>query len=164
MKARMNSNKGMISTVFVLMLFLLFAITALLLALFGAEVYENTASDAEENSQLRASLLYVSNKLHGGDTAAGCGLLTYNEEMPVLCIAEEFGGEYYITYIYHYDGALREQFLHSGMTFDPAYGEAITELTDFIMEPRDSNRLRLTAVYGEESRTVTVALRTGGAA
>lgn len=163
MKTRVSSNKGALSSAFVLTLFLLFAVTALLLALFGAEIYEDSADAAEKNSRLRASLLYVSNKLHSGDTAAGCGLLNY-EDMPVLCIGEELEGEFYITYIYYYGGALREQFLHSEMPFDPACGEEIAELDDMLMQPMDANRIRITAVYGGESRSVTVALRTGGGA
>lgn len=158
-----SSNKGMLGTVFVLLLFLLFAVAAMLLALFGAKIYEDTTADMEENSQIRSSLLYVANKLHAGDTAAGCGL-TEIDGLPVLCIGEEHEGDFYVTCIYYYGGALREQFLLYSLPFDPAYGEEIVALSDFRMEPVAANKLKITAECGDKERSLTVSLRTGGAA
>ena len=119
-----------------LALFLVFALFALFFALFGGRVYKAIAADMQDNYELRASLSYVANKLRGADTQGGCGIENIGN-VDAIVLKHEYYGNEYRTYIYYYDGMLRELFVASEIAFDPAMGLGIASLSAFTFEQTD---------------------------
>ncbi len=153
-----TQNKGITATVFMLMLFTLFAILALLLVLYGARVYQGVVDDMDASYAMRASLNYVSNKLHAAD--GGCAVNVEEAAgVEVLTILDEAGN---ITCMYFYQGALREQTLASGASFAPEAGQAIVELHNFTYEIKDGGMALSAETDGGLSRSLTVYFRTMG--
>ncbi len=153
-----SHNKGVTGTVFLLMLFLLFAVLSLALVLYGARVYQGVVGDMDGSYAMRASLNYVSNKLHAAD--GGCAVNVEEAAgVRVLTIADETGS---VTCIYYYNGTLMEQYVAAGAAFEPAVGQAIVELEDFDCAIENGG-VKLTAQTGEEApRSITVYFRTMG--
>lgn len=126
------------------LLLLIFSIFTLLLSGTGAAVYKNSAAKLDENYTSRTAVAYVSEKLRQHDTA-GAVSLTEVEGCSALALLEDVSGERFVTYIYFYDGALRELFMRASSQPSAALGTAIVELADFTVEQTDA-MLRVSAV------------------
>lgn len=151
----MNSRSShSINTVFVLMIFCLFAVCSLFLVLIGANSYRRIVGEMDSNNETRASLSYISNKVHaanGGDV----GIETLNGQK-VLVIGSNTGERKYNTYIYLYNGYLMELFTRADNGFTPGDGDKITPLTAFTME-KDGSELIL-SVCGQNRQSLSLNL------
>lgn len=61
------NRKHTADTLFVVLLYGLFALLSLLLILIGARVYKRTVEHTEARGDVRASLSYVANKVRAAD-------------------------------------------------------------------------------------------------
>ena len=143
-----------------LLLFLLlaFALAALLTSLFGVRMYRSISEGSDANYALRASLTYVSGKVHALDSE---GFLSTKNMggTDVLVMAENIEGIVYNTYIYLYDGRLCELYADESFEFDPAAGTALVEVASFTFAVEgDALRLTATAPSGE-TRSCRTLLR-----
>lgn len=107
-----------VDILFVLALFGVFAISALVLITIGADVYQHTARDMSRNYDDRTAIAYITEKirqsdetLSDGSYAVSLGLL---EQQPALILTDEWGGEAYCTYLYLHDGWLKELYIRKG--------------------------------------------------
>ncbi len=144
-----------IETLFALLVFCLFSICSLFLVLIGGNVYRGIVGEMNATNETRASLSYVSNKVH----AAGTGetsLQTVNGEQ-ALVISAQFNGEAYRTYIYEHNGYLMELFTRADNPLTPGDGDKITAVSGFQMAQTGSS-LNLTAT-GSDHRTLTLRLQ-----
>lgn len=150
-----------VDVLFILALFCVFAGSAVLVMTFGANVYQRTVSQMEDNYNARVSLSYLANQVRQHDES-GCITLETLEENPALVLAD--GPESsYATFIYYYDGALRELYCDKNDRLTAADGLPIVELESFKMTLDDQGRLTLSAAAeGGQSRSLTLALRSGG--
>ena len=141
-------------TVFVLLIFCLFAVCSLFLVLIGANVYTKIVGQMEANNEARASLSYVANKVH----AAGSGEVSVQEVngQQTLVIASSLNGGDYRTYIYEYKGSLMELFTAAKNSFTPGSGDKITAVSGFAMSQAGRD-LKL-AVTDRNRRTLTLDL------
>lgn len=156
-----RTREHSIDVVVVLCLFLLFLVLSLLLTLFGARAYQNVVSDMDGNYELRASLSYVSNKLHATD-AQGC--VSLGDELGVDALALRLDGPDgdYATYLYYYEGSLREICIQDGLPFALSDAAPIVALADFTIR-REEDAYVLTALSSDGRELSTrVILRTGG--
>lgn len=152
-----------ISTMFVFVLVGLFALTSLILMLIGTRVYRHVTEDAARNSDSQLVLTYLGNKVHTFDSSDGV-LLANRDGLPVLCLSEIIEGEAYETDIYVYQGTLRERFMAAEDAFDPADGEALTEVTSLTFAMLSPNLLQATVVMPDgETRSLRMALRASAA-
>ena len=71
---------------FTLLLFLLFAVSALGLILTGAGVYERTVNSMEDNFEERTALSYVAEKLRQND---GAGTVFAEDDMLRICTKDQ---------------------------------------------------------------------------
>jgi hypothetical protein len=144
-----------VETLFTLLVFCLFSVCSLFLVLIGANVYRGIVGDMNANNETRASLSYVSNKVH----AAGTGetsLQTINGKQ-ALVISAQYNGEAYRTYIYEHNGYLMELFTRADNPFTPGDGDKITAISGFQMT-QNGNSLNLSAT-GSDRRTLTLSLQ-----
>ena len=99
-----------VDILFVLALFGVFAVSALALVTIGADVYQHTVEDMGVNYESRTAVSYIMEKVRQNDTADSI-FLTDLENVPALCMLSEIDEETYCTYLYLYDGHLKELFM-----------------------------------------------------
>lgn len=151
----MNSRSShSVNTVFVLLIFCLFAVCSLFLVLIGANSYRRIVGEMDSNNETRASLSYISNKVHAAN-GSDVRIETLNGQ-EALVIRSNAGEREYNTYIYLYDGYLMELYTRAGNGFTPGNGDKITPLTAFTMEKNDSE-LAL-SVCGKNRRSLSLNL------
>ncbi|MEL7609929.1 MAG: DUF4860 domain-containing protein [Bacillota bacterium] len=146
-------------TASVLALFLIFALFALFFALFGGRVYKAISSDMQANYELRASLSYVAGKLHGADAQGGCFVENIGG-VDAIVLKHEYYGSEYRTYIYYFDGMLRELFVSKEIAFNPGMGLGIASLSAFSFDQTDRGiTIDATCSDGQTNGRLTVAHR-----
>jgi len=131
-----GKNAHSINTVFVLLLFCLFAVSSLFLVLIGANVYRSIVDKMDANNEMRSSLSYVSNKVRSADSRDVSVESLGGQE--TLVIASEFNSEKYNTYIYQYNGYLMELFTKADNDFKAGDGDKITPVTTFTITKNES--------------------------
>lgn len=143
-----------VDILFVLALFGVFAVSALALVTIGADVYQHTVEDMGVNYESRTAVSYIMEKVRQNDTGDSISLTTL-EEVPALCMLSRIDGETYCTYLYLYDGHLKELFMRDGTSLGgqvlPA-GTDIMELQDFTLSyaADDLIRVSLRTSSGED--------------
>nr|WP_319489616.1 DUF4860 domain-containing protein [uncultured Caproiciproducens sp.] len=151
----MNSrNFRSVHTIFVLLIFCLFAVCSLFLVLIGANGYRQIVREMDSNNETRATLSYVSNKVHAADSR-DVSVESINEQQ-TLVIQSDFNGKEYRTYIYLHDGYLMEFFTNAENEFSAGSGDKITPVSSFTME-KSGNQLSL-SVSGQNSRSLSLSL------
>ena len=131
-----EEKKASVSTVFNLLLFLVFILCALFTVLIGARVYENIHMRNAQNYEDFVILHYVANKVRQGDTAGNISV-TESEGTPVLEIRQQAQGTDYLTRIYAYDGKLRELFTKADADLMLADGLEITDCAGLSISEKD---------------------------
>lgn len=122
----MKSKSHSMDTVFVLILFAVFVITALFISASGALAYKNAVDQMETRFNKQTCINYITAKIRANNEI---GKISVGELYGVnaLCITDIFGGEEYVTYIYQYEGMVREMFCSAEISLDPNTGSALTE-------------------------------------
>lgn len=91
---------------FVLALFGVFAVSALALVTIGADVYQHTVEDMGVNYESRTAVSYIMERC--GRTIPLTVFPDRSGNVPALCMLSEIDEETYCTYLYLYDGHLKE--------------------------------------------------------
>ena len=120
-----------IDTVFVLALITLFAATAFILVLIGAKQYRHVTDTMNENYEDRTASSYLTEKIRQNDTSDAISVVTL-EGVNALSIKTEEDGIVYLTYIYYYEGALRELVVTENSVFTLASGQEIMSASAFV--------------------------------
>ena len=117
-----------VDILFVLALFGVFAVSALTLVTIGADVYQHTVTDMSINYESRTAVSYITEKVRQNDTADSIFLTTL-EDVPALCILSRIDEDTYCTYLYLYEGHLKELFMKQGASLG---GQALPAGTDIL--------------------------------
>ena len=103
-------RKGQVAgTLFTMLLFLVFVLCALFTVLTGGKVYENISARMADNYTGSVALQYIANKVRQGDQAGGIHV----QEIDGTSVLEQrqvLEGDEYLSWIYYYDGSIRELF------------------------------------------------------
>jgi hypothetical protein len=144
-----------------LVLFGLFAVCILFLLLTGADVYQRLTVRDRNTYEMRTAAQYLTTKMRQADTD-GCLLVSEFEGLDALLIREEIEGSVYHTWIYCYDGYVRELFFEDGLLFQPGDGQTIVPARELSVEASAENLIQLECV-GEtgNQETMTIYLRSG---
>lgn len=134
-----------------LILFFVFTFIGVCVVTVGAKVYQSVTSHMEENYEARTALAYTAEKIRQADVSTAVTISTV-EDIPALCLKQTNEDAAYETYIYYYNGALREAFVKEGAAVTLLQGTSIVELPSFIIEETAHNMYRFTATQdsGEE--------------
>jgi hypothetical protein len=162
-----SGRKFRFDSVFVLLVFGVFAAASLLLVMIGANVYRGAVKESGANNEMRSSLSYVLNKVRAYDEVGGVRLRNM-DGLEVLCLTSGAEGEEgLVTYLYYYDGELREQYTFAEEPFVPGGGDVVLTPASFSMSQKGG----LLTITAEDSRgretSASVCLRaeeTGGGA
>ena len=136
-----------------LLVFALFALCLLLTVLTGARAYRQTVELTQESSDSRTKIQYLSARIRQSQETAledfgGCEALAFREVID---------GECYVTYIYCFDGWLRELFCLEGAGLSPEDGEKVIPAEE--MELSLNEGLLTVSIDGE---MLCSAIRRGG--
>lgn len=146
-----TEQRHTVDILFVITLFCVFAFSIILLTGSGANVYESIVESMTDNHNSRTFFSYIINKVHQSDNNGLVGVGQYSG-MDSLVISEEIDNVTYCTYLYYYDGCIRELFTRSGQEFDPSYGTEILPADGFSVSFETDSLLRfeITPVGGEK--------------
>ncbi len=148
-----TQERHIVDVLFVLALFGIFAFSALMLVIVGANVYQNTVNDMSSNFDSRTATAYITEKLRQGDVAEGVSIESL-EGTDAFTLSQRIDDVEYCTYLYLYEGQLRELFMRKGADLGGsllAAGQPVMELEDLKMEEVSGSvyRLDLTTAEGE---------------
>ena len=127
-----------IDRVFLLALLALFAATAFLVVSIGAKQYHSIADSMTANYETRTVSSYLEEKMNQNDVA-GSVAVTSISAFPAIALSEAVNDTIYTTYIYCYDGYLREITVSDGTTVLPGDGQKIIETKALAIDMVSSN-------------------------
>ena len=156
-----NRNDGQtMSVLFTMLLFLVFIMCALFTVLAGSKVYENISRRMDQTYTGSVALQYVANKVRQGDTE-GCVDVKTIDGQQVLEIRESIEGGDYVTWIYYFEGSIRELFTYGDSGLGLADGLEILECDGLELE-QDGALLHVKTM-GTGGGSLTLSLRSGRA-
>ncbi len=149
--------------VFVLLLFLVFTAAVLMVLISGASAYKNISASVEEQFQERTCLNYISTKLRHYNSE-GDIYITEIGGVPALALNESIDGESFVTYIYLYDGCVRELYMQENVGLPPDAGDEIIEAEniEFSMPADNIIRVECTGADGGTSELLINICGEGG--
>ena len=154
--------KHIIDTLFVIALFSLFALSAIFLITIGANIYGRTVNNMEDNFNNRTALAYITEKVRQSDNAGSLSIGAFHG-CPALIITSRIGNTEYCTYLYEYDGYLREIMLRKGMTLDPAIGQDIIAVSDFSLTPINNHLMNCSIMIDDtQNYNLYITVHSGG--
>lgn len=142
---------------FTLSLLGVFAITSVLVTLFGANTYERIVRKSRCTYETSSSLSYVREKMRQNDTSAGISIIRL-EGTDVLEIQSTIDELSFVTYIYFLDGELKELYQPQGDPFPLSTGQRILSLHGFSMEQLTDSLFRFTA-FDENGQSDEIVVR-----
>lgn len=147
-----DNNRHVVDILFVLALFGVFAASALMLVTFGANVYKKTVANMNDNFTERTAYSYVMEKIRQNDSNDMISVEEI-EGVPALAFTQSSGEEEFCTYLYLYDGQLKELFVRkssfSGTNILSA-GQDIMPMSAFTLEETEDGLIRLMMDTGND--------------
>lgn len=155
----------MVNILLPLALLLMFAVSAVAVVLFAARVYRSTVENSALNQESQTALAYVCEKVHSADSAGTIRVGTL-EGSDALILEEIRSGERYNTYIYMYNGELKELFVKAGASVPGSSGRTVAVLESFSVTAARDDLLSFTCTdrAGRTAEAVVTVRSEGGAA
>jgi len=161
MKPKQERNH-IVDVLFVLALFVVFTLSALVLVILGANVYRQTVNYMDENYNARTAYSYLTEKVRQNDLydSVSVGEL---EGTTALVLTREINGATYATYLYLHKGSLRELFMRQGSDIgsDPlSAGQEILPLKDWDLEMARDHLLHIALTLADDThKELYISLR-----
>lgn len=154
-------KRNTVNLLFTMLLFLVFVVSALFTVLIGGKVYENINVRSQDNYTASVSLQYVANKIRQGDQKGSISVIQV-ENTPVLQICSEVGENSYASWIYYYDGGIRELFADPADGLGLADGLEILTCEGFFVEALSQGRQIRISTAGKGGGELVLTLRSAG--
>jgi hypothetical protein len=141
---------------FTLLLLGVFALTAIFVAVLGAQVYRSSAEKMQANFDTRTSLVYISEKVRQS-TGTNFEVRDMGGQSALVITEDYDNGQTYETWIYAYDGKLRETTINAGSEMEPGTGQTIMDMKSMDFDV-DGSLVKITSVNDagdEESLTLS---------
>lgn len=136
-----TKQKHMIEVIFPITLFFIFALSALIVLLLAAQVYQSTTENSSANHTSQIALSYVNEKIHQNDVNGQITIGKLNGQ-DALVITQEYDNSIYNTYIYTWNHELKELFVKKDTAVDLSAGTTILKVNDFSMMKLDNKLFR----------------------
>ena len=167
MRLKRRDSSHMIEFIFPLVLFMVFAISALTVLLLATNIYRKTTENSRLNFTSQTAIAYIEEKVHQSDNLAtdeyggdvSCVSIGEFAGTDALMITQNVDGAVYTTCIYEYDGELREIFTRDLTAALPESGRSIIKTQDFTMEELSYGLYRFTCTDAD-GRTTTACIAT----
>ena len=151
-----KQRSHIVDVLFVLALFGVFALSALVLTSIGADVYRHTVQNMQTNYETRTAASYLEEKVRRGNSPE---IVSFSG-VEALSLPEEIAGTAYTTMLYYHDGYLRELYSRADSDLGNdilSAGQKITELGGMSLEPLDDSMIRVTLTL-TDGQTQTLLL------
>lgn len=132
-----------IDSIFIMLLFFLFALTAFVLIMIGVRQYKATANAMDYNYEIRTVTSYLREKTRQNSSNSSISIETI-DGTNALCLKNTLNNTIYNTYIYYYDGSLREMYIQEGTPFTLNLGQQIVTISGFDMVKTDDGLIIVT--------------------
>ena len=142
---RKGSGGNRVDTVFVLMIFCVFAVSVFLVIILGGSTYRNMNDISTHGQNERIVLSYLRTKIRNVNYVS----VGYFDDTPKLELTEIFGTRTFITAIYLYDGWVREFFRDADNEFNPANGVPIIQVDKLYFAEADNGLIRVSTEQGD---------------
>lgn len=157
-----KSEKHIIDILFVIALFCIFTLSSIFLISIGADVYGKTVSHMETNFNSRTSFAYVTEKIRQSDEHDNISIGEL-DGLPALVITSSTDENNYFTYLYEYEGYLKELMVREDTPLGASAGQNIFEVTDFSLTQVNDNLLSFSiSVDDENTCQLFVSIRSTG--
>lgn len=154
-----TKQKHMIDLIFPVALFFVFALSALTVLLLAARIYRSTTENSSMNYTARTALSYISEKIRQNDIDGNIRIGKLDGEN-ALILEQTYEDSVYNTYIYAYEGALRELFVRSDSPADLSAGTKILEVEAFSMEQAADHLLSFSCTAADgKTDSILVAVK-----
>ncbi|MBR3770618.1 MAG: DUF4860 domain-containing protein [Lachnospiraceae bacterium] len=147
-----RTNHHTIDTISILLPLALFAITSFLIIAIGAGHYHSITSHRTENEKNRTVFSYLWEKFNQNDVMGSVFTADLNG-ISAVAMTQNVNEQIYTTYLYVYDGYLRETTVSKNTLFTPESGITITELSALEIEYCSNNLFRIivTDTFGNKT-------------
>ena len=144
----LSQKRHAIDFLFPVTVFFVFTISALTVILLAARIYQSTTDDSQRNYTSGTALSYLTEKLRQNDREDGIFL--------DVVLRQETADASYLTYLYAWDGQLRELYVKEGTTLSPSAGKSILPVKEFSVEETENQVItfRCTDTSGETATAV----------
>lgn len=144
-----------IEFIFIFAIFTMFAVTTFLVVIIGANQYRTTADAMNENYEVRTATSYIQERLRRSDSSCGIHLTTLSGTQAIE-LTETENDVPCTTYLYFYDGALRELLVTDASVFRLGAGQTIIELHGMDIRQLPEDILEITFTGTDESTYTTL--------
>ena len=157
-----RQQRHIIDVLFVLALFGIFALSAIFLITIGADIYGKTMNNMERNFDARTALAYITEKVRQSDLENQIDLGEL-DGCPALIISSGTEQNQYKTYLYEYQGTLKELMMKQDVLLSPSAGQDILAVSDFTLTFVNSHLVncRIT-IDDEHSYDLFISVHSGG--
>lgn len=157
-----KQQKHIIDLLFVITLFFIFALSAIFLITIGANVYGQTVNAMGQNFNTRTSIAYLTEKIRQADQENCCHIGEL-DGIPAISISTSTANTTYITYLYEYDGYIRELTVSEKVSLSPSAGQEILPVSSFQLHQINDNLFSCNiSVDKEQSYQLFISLHSGG--
>lgn len=154
-----GQGKNSISGLMALLVFGMFAVSVLLVLLLGAETYAGFTARDHQAYEERTCMQYLAGRVRQSENAEAASVTSLAGNA-ALVLEDTIDGEHYETWVYCYDGWIREYFTEAGGEIpEPEMGEPVLEARSLDLEIRDG---LLTAWIATEEKTMELVLSLRG--
>lgn len=151
-----------IDVLFVIALFCLFALSSIFLITIGANIYRKTIQQMDSNFNTRTTIAYITEKVHQADHDRQIHVTAF-EGHPAIVLSSSLGETIYETYLYEYDGHLKELMMRKDLPLSASAGQDIVRIQSFDVEVINDSLLSCTILLDdEETQQFYIAVHTGG--
>lgn len=157
-----NDYRHVVDILFVLGLFCIFVLSAIFLISIGADIYSGTMANMDSNFNSRTAVAYVTEKIHQSDEDGAVYIGKFDDVNAIVIKSNVKDTDYY-TYIYEYDGKLKELTVREDLSLGKGSGQDIIEVEYFDVEYASEDLIRCSVkMPSEEMREFYVAIHSGG--
>lgn len=149
-------GRHVIDLIFPIALFFVFAASALIVLILAADLYGSTTSQLKVNDETRSALAYIEEKIRQNDTEGALEIVNI-EQTDCLAISADYNGILCTTYIYEFEGMLKELFIRDGVSFTLKNGRDIMEISSLSMTCPEKRLYRFVVTDSDGSQSSLVA-------
>ncbi|MCI8430011.1 MAG: DUF4860 domain-containing protein [Lachnospiraceae bacterium] len=148
-------HKHVIDLIFPIALFFVFAASSFSVLILAADVYASTTDRLGVNDENRTALSYISEKIRQNDSNGAINTVSI-DDTDCLALSAVYNGIPCTTYIYVYDGILKELFINDGIPVSLKNGRDIMQISSLSIDRLEDHIYLFTTVdsTGTESSVI----------
>lgn len=142
-------SRHVIDFIFPIALFFVFAASSLVVLILAADIYGSTTNQLQANDENRTALSYISEKIRQNDAGGALEIATV-EGIECLALAADYNDVPYTTYIYEYEGMLKELFARDDASVSLKDGKDIMEISSLTILQIDDRLYQFITVDSQD--------------